>query len=155
MDTPEPDSLLDEQVINEIHRVRARSGRAQALRGAVAVWTSGTAFVLALLVLAGGLLLGWLHRANIESVNSALFVVAGAGAVLLVVALLAHVLSRSPGYLMAGKWGNLRGHYLRAFPEESAEAVHREQESETDTERTGALEAIVRERSRVSRRGAK
>lgn len=149
MDTHKRISSLDEDVINEIVRVGEQSSRASARRETLAVWASRIAFTMAMLVLGAGLVVGWFRRSDLEAANPTLLVIAGVGALLLVAALLAYMLSRSGQFLMAGKWGYLETQYRKGYPEEFKEAAAREHEVSVREERTAAREAIDRERSRA------
>lgn len=140
-----------EDVISEILRVRERTHRIQDFRAGVAAWVSWVAFALAMLVLGTGLVVGLVNGVSAEA-SAPYFVVAGVGALLLGVALLAYILGRDPSFLLAGKWGDLEGHYWKAYPEESAEAARRAFEGIKREERTDALEAIVRDRNRAKQR---
>lgn len=152
MNTPEPDSTFDEDLISEILRVQDLAHRVSEARATLARWVSRAAFALAMLILCVGLVVGLVN--GVGPVGPAPFyVVAGVGALLLGVALFVYVLGGSATFLMAGKWGNLSGHYWTAYPEESAEAVRRAFAGVQQAERTEALEAIVRDRNRAKQRG--
>ena len=154
MSTPEPDSTFDENVISEILRVQERAHGVREARAALARWVSRAAFALAMLVLCTGLVVGLVNGVDAATATP-YFAVAGVGALLLGLSLLAYMLGQSPGFLLAGKWGNLEGHYWEAYPEESKEAVRRAFEAIKQKERTNALEAIVRDRNRMKQQGGK